>query len=73
MLECMRKRDNINNNLCSGYFCSFIIPPIDGRYIKKIFNNTSKYNDRYIFDLYNKSKETVNKFFNKNIINKKLG
>ena len=59
MRKCLNKKDEINNNLCSGYFCSFIIPPIDGKYIKKIFNYTSKYNDRYIFDLYNKGKRKL--------------
>ena len=26
MMKYLNNKDNINNNLCSGYFCSFIIP-----------------------------------------------
>ena len=31
----MYEYENKNNKLCSGYFCSFIIPPVGSRYKKQ--------------------------------------
>ena len=37
-----------NKNVCSGYFCSFILPPIGIEFKKKLSQESSKYNHRYI-------------------------
>ena len=67
MIDVLNKNDNDNkdNDLCSGYFCSFINPPTYGRYKKMLCNNASKYNNKYIFDLYRKTYGIVKEHFNK--------
>ena len=63
-----------NNNICSGYFCSYIFLPNKdyssnitthkGKYLKQIFNQNSKYNNKYVSRMHEKCEDIVNKFFN---------
>ena len=47
------ERENKMNKLCSGYFCSFIIPPVNHIFKKVISNNYSRYNSGYTNTLRN--------------------